>query len=364
MTIKSSGSLALTEIQAEFGGSAPISLSEYYRNGAYVTSNNTGVPTSGQVSFNQFYNTVRQFQFTISSHVQQADLRTLALAAGWDGVAPIVATINSGVYLWSDNTTIGGLTVPSTITVPLIINNYGYIIGRGGNGGTASGVGGDGGPALVNNAANVSVVNMSGAYIAGGGGGGGGNGWAAGGGGGAGGGVGGNSNTRHTTCAGGAGGAIGQAGANGQSWGAPYTDDNYCGSDGGTGDPIGYGGNAGGGGAAQIDTGSSCGQYGGAGGGGGRILTNAIGGLGGDRGGSYRYAGREGGAGGAGNFAGGNGIGTYGQEDGAGGGGGWGAAGGSGFNGASYISGGAGGAAISGTHVSLTNSGTVWGAVA
>ena len=206
MTIKSSGSLALTEIQAEFGGSAPISLSEYYRNGAYVTSNNTGVPTSGAISFNQFYNTVKHFIFTISSNTQEANLQTLATAAGWDGVAPIVANVASGVYLWSDNTSVGGLLIPNTISVPLIINNYGYIIGRGGNG-SSTGTGGSGGPALVNNASSVALFNMSGAYIAGGGGGGGCGSYQAGGGG-AGGGRGANGSADYNGV-GGAGGAIG-----------------------------------------------------------------------------------------------------------------------------------------------------------
>lgn len=360
MTVKASGSLGLqTDIVAEFGGAAPHSLGEYYRNGAYVTDNNTSVPTSGTIKYSFFYNTVKQFIFSISSNVQQADLRTLALAAGWDGVAPIVANISAGVYLWSDNIAVGGLTVPNTIPSQVIINNYGYIIGRGGDGAIGSAVGQDGGPALVSAKSGLIINNKAGGYIAGGGGGGGGNGYAAGGGGGAGGGKGGNSNTRHTTCIGGAGGAIGQAGSNGQSWGAPYTDDNYCGSDGGTGDPIGYGGGAGGGGAAQIDTGSSCGQYGGAGGGGGRILPGT-GGLGGNRGGSYRLAEREGGDGGSAGSIGDNGLGTYGQEDGAGGGGGWGANGGSGAGG---LAGGAGGKAISATAtLSIDNKGTIYGA--
>ncbi len=48
MTIKSSGPLSLSEIQAEFGGSNPISLTEYYG----VAS---GIPTSGRISISDFY---------------------------------------------------------------------------------------------------------------------------------------------------------------------------------------------------------------------------------------------------------------------------------------------------------------------
>ena len=37
-------SLSFSEIQTEFGGSTPISLSEYYRGGTYVGSNVLGYP--------------------------------------------------------------------------------------------------------------------------------------------------------------------------------------------------------------------------------------------------------------------------------------------------------------------------------
>jgi hypothetical protein len=84
MALPASGTITLADIQTEFGGSNPIGLNEYYRNGAYVTANNTGVPTSGQISVSNFYNTVRLFSFTISSNVQEANLYTLAIAAGWD----------------------------------------------------------------------------------------------------------------------------------------------------------------------------------------------------------------------------------------------------------------------------------------
>ena len=57
MTLPSSGTLSLSSIQGEFGGSNPISLSEYYRNGPLVPSYpaNTGIPTSGTISINNFY---------------------------------------------------------------------------------------------------------------------------------------------------------------------------------------------------------------------------------------------------------------------------------------------------------------------
>lgn len=65
MTLPSSGPLSLTDIQAEFGGSNPISLSEYYAGGAYVPAGTSGtngpVPSSGTISISNFYGTSNQY---------------------------------------------------------------------------------------------------------------------------------------------------------------------------------------------------------------------------------------------------------------------------------------------------------------
>ena len=49
MPIRSSGQISFSEIQTEFTGTNPISLSEYYRLGAYVPSLpvNSNLPTAG-----------------------------------------------------------------------------------------------------------------------------------------------------------------------------------------------------------------------------------------------------------------------------------------------------------------------------
>lgn len=48
MTLPASGPLSLSEIQTEFGGTNPISISEYYAAA-------TGVPASGTISISDFY---------------------------------------------------------------------------------------------------------------------------------------------------------------------------------------------------------------------------------------------------------------------------------------------------------------------
>ena len=57
MTLQTSGAITLSNIASEMGGSTPHSLSEYYKNGGLVGnhSNNPNVPTSGTISFSNFY---------------------------------------------------------------------------------------------------------------------------------------------------------------------------------------------------------------------------------------------------------------------------------------------------------------------
>ena len=59
MALPSTGELALTDIQTEFGGSNPIGLSEYYAGGLYVPSGTTGdggaIPTTGEITIGDFY---------------------------------------------------------------------------------------------------------------------------------------------------------------------------------------------------------------------------------------------------------------------------------------------------------------------
>jgi hypothetical protein len=136
MTLPASGAISLGNIQTEFGGANPIGMNEYYRGGSYVTTNNTGVPTSGTITLNNFYNAVKEFSFTISSNTQNANLYTLAINAGWDGVIPVRATIASGYYLWSDSTGSPALVIPSNFSAGLVLVNNGFIMGKGGAGGT------------------------------------------------------------------------------------------------------------------------------------------------------------------------------------------------------------------------------------
>lgn len=57
MPLQTSGTMSLDDIQDEFGGSNPIAISEYYKGGSNVpsTTANSSIPTSGEISFDDFY---------------------------------------------------------------------------------------------------------------------------------------------------------------------------------------------------------------------------------------------------------------------------------------------------------------------
>lgn len=70
MALPTSGVLDLSDIQTEFGGSNPISLSEYYAGGLYVPSGTSGtngaVPTSGEIEVSDFYGTQAGITITVT----------------------------------------------------------------------------------------------------------------------------------------------------------------------------------------------------------------------------------------------------------------------------------------------------------
>jgi len=59
MALPASGTIKASEIQTEFGGSNPISISEYY-------AADTGVPASGAISWSDFHGTASGPPFTVS----------------------------------------------------------------------------------------------------------------------------------------------------------------------------------------------------------------------------------------------------------------------------------------------------------
>jgi hypothetical protein len=323
MALPSSGPMRLgADVNVELGLSATtqISLGSVAVRGLY------GVPSGAIRLAADGYGKSSVFKTTISTSQLNLNLRTYVVNAGWDQASAVEVTVDSNIYIWSDSVSTPALTINGSWPKGITVINNGFIMGRGGFGGSAfAGAAQAGGPA-VSLGVNVSFTNNS--FIGGGGGGGGAGrsnaGGAGGGGGGAGGGTGGNYRSG-SIAGGGAGGAIGQVGGNGGSGG----NNNFGG---------------GGGGRIMPGTGGGANTGGGAGGGGGNGFGTASGGPGGSAGNN-----------------GSNWQGSGQNPQAGGGGGGWGASGGSGSG-----SGGQGGGKainLNGFTATFLTSGTVYGGV-
>jgi hypothetical protein len=181
MALPPSGTLSLANIQTEFGGTNPIGLNEYYRNGGRVPNapQNAPIPTSGAISIGNFYGSTNRIPIgiTFASPVQNVNLFDYRGPSYVAGISNINVTINPGVYVGSVATNAYALLVQSFTPGDVVtITNNGVIEGCGGNGGPGpfsanpGSTGGGGGPA-IGLAYPITMQNNS--VIAGGGGGGG-----------------------------------------------------------------------------------------------------------------------------------------------------------------------------------------------
>ena len=173
MAIAASGTVSFSDLRTEFvGGSSAISLGDLYRGGSNILAKAgdnpsvnlaASVPTSGTIDIGDFHGTAKGFKSTISSTTTNLVANTL-FGDDYDVNYPKIIDINSGV-------TIGGvsseaLTIPSGLAGGLTINNAGNIYGAGG---VANG--GDGRVAVYNQSSGVTI-NKTGEIRGGGGGGG------------------------------------------------------------------------------------------------------------------------------------------------------------------------------------------------
>jgi hypothetical protein len=213
------GAIGLSDVNIELGkaSNAAISL-----NDSDVRSL-AGIP-SGAIALSDLRGKSNAFTATISSNQLQLDLRTWALANGWNGTSKAIITINTGVYIYSNSTATPALTISGSWPNGVEIINKGFVLGKGGNSGAV------GGPA-ISLGLSVTINNtLSTAYIGGGGGGGG----ASWGGGGAGGG-----NGNPAVGASGSNGSVGVGGGGGRiipgTGGASVTGSSVGGLGGGAG---------------------------------------------------------------------------------------------------------------------------------
>jgi hypothetical protein len=155
MPVPLTGPISLTDIQAEFGGTNPISLTEYYKGGAYVLDTDfaPNVPTSGTISLGDFRG------------ARKTTLTTLTVTAAGDNLIVLPATFVGNIIIdnmtggggggggpdsqpgypgYAGRTIIGG-NIPAAAGD--IVNLY--VGGGGGAGGSGGGGGGGGGGKII-----------------------------------------------------------------------------------------------------------------------------------------------------------------------------------------------------------------------
>ena len=139
MALPSSGPLSLTDIQAEFGGTNPISISEYYKGGAFVLTTDfaPNVPTSGTINISDFYG------------ARKTTLTTLTFTTAGDNLFVVPSTVVGNLQIVTMTGGGGGGGGPDSQPGA---SGYGGVTITGGNVPVSAGdivncfVGGGGGP--------------------------------------------------------------------------------------------------------------------------------------------------------------------------------------------------------------------------
>ena len=175
--LQASGAISLQDIEEQYnpGTNLPSrGLSEFYLGGSLVRANagnnsstnmSAGVPTSGTISFNDFYGKERAFKKTFSDGDTNQSADTI-FGDDFEVNYPKQLVVGSGDTIGSTSTSNAALTIESNGVGSITVTNEGSIEGAGGAAGTA------GGNALeVAGSVAVTLVN-NGTIKAGGGGGG------------------------------------------------------------------------------------------------------------------------------------------------------------------------------------------------
>ena len=175
--LQASGAISLQDIEEQYnpGTNLPSrGLSEFYLGGSLVRANagnnsstnkSAGVPTSGTISFNDFYSKERAFKKTFSDGDTNQSADTI-FGDDFEVNYPKQLVVGSGDTIGSTSTSNAALTIESNGVGSISVTNNGSIEGAGGAAGAA------GGNALeVAGSVAVTLVN-NGTIKAGGGGGG------------------------------------------------------------------------------------------------------------------------------------------------------------------------------------------------
>jgi len=125
MALPSSGAISLSAIASEFGDSTPNSISEFYRGGSLVpnSSTNSNVPTSGQISFNQFYgaaDSVWTTNLTVGIQSGKSNTLTGFIEGSFGSLSDNTVDFKSGAICrsisWGSATQVVALSIDGNLT--------------------------------------------------------------------------------------------------------------------------------------------------------------------------------------------------------------------------------------------------------
>ena len=142
MALNSSGSISLAgttlgeSIQIELGGNGATQISlndSTVRTLAGVSSGQIVMPTD-------FYGKSDTFSFNLTT-ASDVNLRTAAIAAGWNGTSQVIATIPTSNTISASSTSGYALTVNGSFPKGVTLINNGLIVGKGGAAGKGADTG-------------------------------------------------------------------------------------------------------------------------------------------------------------------------------------------------------------------------------
>lgn len=156
MTLPTTGQLALSQVQTEFGGSNPVRLSEYYAAGLYVPAVTPSVPKTGQVSMSAYRG--KSVNVLVTPNYPVYVLGQVNVVSPWIGTN-LIGNWPDAASQWIWNTSGAPTAAPTNVTVRLQAQYYN---GSGANQAATIWAGIDNsGTVYVNNAAVLTVASWT-----------------------------------------------------------------------------------------------------------------------------------------------------------------------------------------------------------
>lgn len=120
--LQASGAISINDLATEFGGSAPHGMSEYYKGGSLVPniSVNSGVPTSGIISLDDFYGAASAAPLTFTGQGTTAITLTWPSTTGTYSISCVVASATASDSPKTATLAIASATSTHTITSPTL----------------------------------------------------------------------------------------------------------------------------------------------------------------------------------------------------------------------------------------------------